>query len=82
MKKEERRRYVFAQVNSLPNAFQYVEVTQYIKDLENELKKQKEIIDKAIEYIKSIQFEENFPYMANEYQVRSALLQILEDKEV
>ena len=50
--------------------------------LKTELKKQQEIIDKAIEYIKSNQFEENFPYVVNECQVRSALLQILEDKEV
>lgn len=51
MEKEERRKYVFAQLESLPNAFQYVEVTQYIKYLETQLKKQKGIIDKTIETI-------------------------------
>lgn len=52
MTKEERRKYVISQLNSLPNAFQYVEVTNYIKNLEKENKKYKEVIDKVISYIK------------------------------
>ena len=36
MNKEKKRKYIFAQLNSLPNAFQYVEVTNYIKSLEEE----------------------------------------------
>lgn len=45
MNKEERRKYIFAQLNSLPNAFQYVEVTNYIKELQqenNQLKEQRQ----------------------------------------
>ena len=41
MNKEERRKYIFAQLNSLPNAFQYVEVTNYIKELQQENKELK-----------------------------------------
>ena len=52
MSKEDRRQYIFAQLVSLPNAMQYVEVTKYIEDLEQQCKKQKEINQKAIEYIK------------------------------
>ena len=48
MNKEERK-YIFAQLNSLPNAFQYVEVTNYIKSLEQENKELHNKIDKAIE---------------------------------
>ena len=33
MNKEEERNYVFAQLSSLPNAFQYVSVTNYIENL-------------------------------------------------
>lgn len=62
MNRDERRKYVFAQLNSLPNAFQYVEVTNYIKSLEQEneklnhykllYQKVKERNDKAVEYMK------------------------------
>lgn len=31
---EEKRKYILAQLNSLPNAFQYMEVKAYIKELE------------------------------------------------
>lgn len=51
MDKEERKKYIFAQLRSLPNATQYVEVTKYIENLEQQVKKQQEVIDKAIEYI-------------------------------
>ena len=46
MDKEERKKYIFAQLRSLPNATQYVEVTKYIENLEQQCKKQKEVIDK------------------------------------
>ena len=39
-----------------------------------------EIIKEIIEYLQSKEFEENFPYVANECQVRSAILNII-DKE-
>lgn len=45
------REYIFAQLVSLPNATQYVEVTKYIEDLEQQVQKKKEAIDKAIEYL-------------------------------
>lgn len=51
MNKEERKKYIFAQLRSLPNATQYVEVTKYFENLEQQCKKQKEILDKAINYI-------------------------------
>ena len=73
MIRDERRKYVFAQLNSLPNAFQYVEVTNYIKSLEQEneklnhykllYQKVKERNDKAIEYMKDFIFE---PLLVNE----------------
>lgn len=50
MEKEERRQYILAQLGNLPNATQYVEVTKYIEDLEQQVQKQKEVIDKAIEF--------------------------------
>ena len=48
MSKEDRRQYIFAQLVSLPNAMQYVEVTKYIEDLEQQVKKQKEVIDRIL----------------------------------
>lgn len=51
MDKGERKKYIFAQLRSLPNATQYVEVTKYIENLEQQCKKQKEVIDKAIKLI-------------------------------
>ena len=60
MEKEEKRQYILAQLGSLPNATQYVEVTKYIENLEQQVKKQKEVIDKAIETLeKGITFCEN-----------------------
>ena len=55
MDKEERKKYIFAQLRSLPNATQYVEVTKYIENLEQQCKKQKEVNNKAIEYIQNHQ---------------------------
>lgn len=52
MSKIDRKKYVYAQLKSLPNAFQYVEVTQYIESLENQLKQQSNAIDECIEIIK------------------------------
>nr|DAL31273.1 MAG TPA_asm: hypothetical protein [Caudoviricetes sp.] len=51
MDKGERKKYIFAQLRSLPNATQYVEVTKYIENLQQQVKKQKEVINKAIKYI-------------------------------
>lgn len=77
MDKEEKRKYIFAQLNSLPNAFQYVEVTQYIKDLENQLKKQKEAINKIDNYINNYDVFKvfSFPLMKRweEQQVKSSI---------
>lgn len=40
---EEKRKYVLAQLNSLPNAFQYMEVKSYIEQLEQENQYLKEV---------------------------------------
>ena len=58
MNKEEERNYVFAQLNSLPNAFQYVSVTNYIENLEQENKELKEHIEKYEHYCKTTGIEE------------------------
>lgn len=82
MEKEEKRKYIFAQLNSLPNAFQYMEVTQYIKDLETQLKKQKEIIDRLKELNLTIS-DSDYVYSQDEITSKNLeLLQMLEDKEV
>lgn len=54
MSKEDRRQYIFAQLGSLPNAIQYVEVTKYIEDLEQQVKKQQQVIDKLSKIIYEI----------------------------
>lgn len=76
MSKEDRRQYIFAQLGSLPNAMQYVEVTKYIEDLEQQVKKQQEINQKAIEYINQHWVIDDPVLFKND------LLEILEDKEV
>ena len=58
MNKEEERNYVFAQLSSLPNAFQYVSVTNYIENLEQENKELKEHIEKYEHYCKTTGIEE------------------------
>ena len=58
MNKEEERNYVFAQLSSLPNAFQYISVTNYIENLEQENQKYKEVIEKAIEYLETKRIRE------------------------
>lgn len=75
MTKEERRKYVISQLNSLPNAFQYVEVTNYIKNLEQESQKQKEVIDKAI---KCIDYSTKYRNSADIYQFVDIESEILE----
>ena len=58
MNKEEERNYVFTQLSSLPNAFQYVSVTNYIENLEQENKELKEHIEKYEHYCKTTSIEE------------------------
>ena len=59
--------------------------TKYIENLEQQCKKQKEVIDRAIEYIKEAKLGE-FPngviYWLKDDEVGKEILQILEDKEV
>ena len=70
MDKEERKKYIFAQLRSLPNATQYVEVTKYIENLEQQCKKQKEVIDR-LNFIKNRKnqgaSQENINKMAIEF---------------
>ena len=72
MSKEDRRQYIFAQLRSLPNAIQYVEVTKYIEDLEHQVKKQKEVIDKITAII-------NYYGVDKEYNDNIILRHILKD---
>ena len=86
MNREEERNYVFAQLSSLPNAFQYVSVTNYIENLEQENKKYKEVIDKAIEYIRSKDIEvlkyHDIPSETTTYEIVTVdLLKILKGEE-
>lgn len=67
MDKEERKKYIFAQLSSLPNANQYVEVTNYIEHLEQQCEKQKEIINKAIEYVEWNKDKAKFDNNTKEY---------------
>ena len=75
MNKEEERKYVFAQLSSLPNAFQYVSVTNYIENLEQENKKYKEVIDKTIKYI---DYNTKYRNGADIYQFVDIEIEILE----
>ena len=52
MNYKERKKYIFAQLRDLPNATQYVEVTKYFENLEQQCKKQKEVINKITDLIK------------------------------
>ena len=82
MDKEERK-YIFAQLRSLPNATQYVEVTKYIDNLEQQCKKQKEVIDKANEFLKhSIKYREDediYQFIDIRYGILEPLLYILKE---
>ena len=59
--------YTFRDVD-IVNVFQLLQENQQLK----------EEIDKVIEYLQSKEFEENFPYKANEYQVRGDILNIID----
>lgn len=56
MNKEERERYVLAQLRSLPNSFQYVEVINYINLLKEENTNLKQALNEIREYINSEKF--------------------------
>lgn len=77
MDKEEKRKYIFAQLGSLPNTFQYVEVTKYVENLEQQVKKQKEAINKIDNYINNYDVFKvfSFPLMKRweEQQVKSSI---------
>ena len=80
MDKKERKKYIFAQLRSLPNATQYVEVTKYIENLEQQVKKQKEVIDKAVEFLYKIKFDKTDKYICiSEYIEYQQLLDILKE---
>lgn len=72
MNKEERKKYIFAQLRSLPNATNYVEVTKYFENLEQQCKKQKELINKIYELIKQHIRKDEFLEL-NEWQTRDLL---------
>ena len=72
MDKEEKRKYIYAQLGSLPNTFQDVEVTKYVENLEQQVKKQKEAIDKIYELIKQHIRKDEFLEL-NEWQTRNLL---------
>lgn len=74
MNREERRKYIFAQLGSLPNAIQYVEVTKYIENLEQQCKKQQQVIDKVIKYVEDYTSGER---IITYEQYKSELLDIL-----
>lgn len=83
MDKEERRKYIYSQLGSLPNATQYVEVTKYIEDLEQQIKKQQQAIDKANKYLHTRGIQKC--YNGRHYRGLDGLqVQVLEDilKEV
>lgn len=76
MNREERRKYIFAQLGSLPNAIQYVEVTKYIENLEQQCKKQQQVIDKVIKYVEDYTSGER---IITYEQYKSELLEILKE---
>lgn len=78
MNKEERRKYIFAQLGSLPNAIQYVEVTKYIENLEQQCKKQQQVIDKVIKYVEDYTSGER---IITYEQYKSELLDILKGSD-
>ena len=66
-------------INEL-EAYKYNMDRDYLRlEKENEeLKEKEEVIKKIIEYLQSKKFEENFPYEANEWQVRGTILNIID----
>lgn len=57
------------------------ELIKEVESLQNQLQQKENIRKEAIEYVKSKEFAENFPYVMNECQVRSFLLNILNKGE-
>ena len=96
MNYKERKKYIFAQLRGLPNATQYVEVTKYFENLEQQCKKQKEVIDKLNNYIDDYdvfkvfsfplmkKWEENQVKSSIDYEFKTSLIKDLKDilKEV
>ena len=83
MNKEERiLKYINSSDDFVVNGKRYCENDFYndVEDLVKENKKYKEVIKEIIEYLQSKEFEENFPYVANECQVRSAILNIVVER--
>lgn len=54
------------------------ELAEHYKHLYSEVKKQKDVV---VEYVNSEKFGENFPYVADECQVKSAILRMLGEIE-
>jgi len=91
MNQEEKRKYVFAQLNSLRNPFQYVEVANFIKSIEQENQQLKEIekehqkingelmtrINKAIEFVDNWQDIWYSNSMLDDKEYLDELLEIL-----
>lgn len=77
MNEEEKRQYILAQLGSLPNAIQYVEVTKYIEDLEQQVKKQKEVIDKVNVFLNN--HDKNAGNLYYKYNNKYLLSEIKED---
>lgn len=67
MNKEERKKYIFAQLRSLPNATQYVEVIKYIEDLEQQVEKQKEVINNFLDIVDKSKMLLNNPDLLDLY---------------
>ena len=82
MNKEEILKYINSSDDFVVNGKRYCENDFYndVEDLVKENKKYKEVIKEIIEYLQSKEFEENFPYVANECQVRSAILNIVVER--
>ena len=76
MNKEEKRKYVFAQLNSLPNAFQYVEVTNYIKSLEQQNQQLHNKIEKAIKIM------EDYTLFSLSAEKAMKVINVLKDSDI
>ena len=64
------------ELNCIDN-FPHAKITHAIRELQQENKKYKEVIDKAIEYIKSYKIDYS-PYELSDYNVRQ-ILEILKE---
>ena len=67
--------------NNLMETLNSAFIFKYVDTLEKENKELKEVIKEIIEYLQSKKFEENFPYEANEYQVRGSILHIVDSRK-